>query len=109
MAHGFGELAEQFDDLCDVVVVFAVFATGLRVEEIVAGNKFEDLEISVGVVSRRSGELTIDAILQISVLAPHRAPRITSGDRYCRVWISLVKWWPTQHALPRSAIFTDIV
>ena len=34
---------------------------------------------------------------------------MTSGERYCRVWISLVKWWLTQQALPRSAIFTDIV
>ncbi len=49
------------------------------------------------------------AILQTSVLAPHLEPRITSGERYCRVWISFVKWWPTQQAFPRSAIFTDIV
>ena len=46
------------------------------------------------------------AMLQTSVLAPHLAPRITSGDRYCLVWMSLVKWWFTQHALPRSAILT---
>ena len=45
-------------------------------------------------------------MLQTSVLAPHLAPRITSGDRYCLVWMSLVKWWFTQHALPRSAILT---
>ena len=52
---------------------------------------------------------TIADILQTSVLAPHFAPRITSGERYCRVWISFVKWWPTQQAFPRSAILTDIV
>lgn len=52
---------------------------------------------------------TIAAILQTSVLAPHLLPRITSGDLYCLVWMSLVKWWPTQHALPRSAILTEIV
>jgi len=46
------------------------------------------------------------AMLHTSVLAPHFAPRITSGDRYCRVWMSFVKWWFTQHALPRSAILT---
>ena len=51
---------------------------------------------------------TIAAILQTSVLAPHFAPRMTSGERYWRVWMSLVKWCPTQHALPRSAIFTEI-
>lgn len=51
---------------------------------------------------------TIAAILQTSVLAPHLAPRMTSGERYCRVWISLVKWWLTQHAFPRSAILTLI-
>ena len=49
------------------------------------------------------------AILQTSVLAPHLPPRMTSGDRYCRVWMSLVKWWPTQHALPRSAILTEMI
>lgn len=47
-------------------------------------------------------------MLQTSVLAPHLAPRITSGDRYCRVWMSLVKWWLTQQAFPRSAILTEI-
>lgn len=53
--------------------------------------------------------LTIAAILQTSVLAPHFAPRITSGDRYCLVWISLVKWCDTQHALPKSAILTLMI
>lgn len=49
------------------------------------------------------------AILQTSVLAPHFAPRMTSGERYWRVWMSLVKWWLTQQALPRSAILTLIM
>lgn len=49
------------------------------------------------------------AILQTSVLAPHLAPRMTSGDRYCLVWMSLVKWWLTQQALPRSAILTLMI
>lgn len=43
--HGFGEGAEKLDDLCDVVVVFAVFGAGLRVEEVVAGYKLEYLVI----------------------------------------------------------------
>mmetsp|Transcript_43036 Transcript_43036/g.107081 ORF Transcript_43036/g.107081 Transcript_43036/m.107081 type:complete len:253 (+) Transcript_43036:692-1450(+) len=30
------------------------------------------------------------------------APMITSGQRYCRVCTSSVKWWWRQHALPRS-------
>lgn len=42
-AERFGELAEEFDDLCDVVVVFAVFGAGLGVEEVVACDKLEDL------------------------------------------------------------------
>lgn len=54
-------------------------------------------------------ELTIAAILQTSVLAPHFAPRITSGLLYCLVWISSVKWWFVQQAFPRSAILTEIV
>jgi hypothetical protein len=33
---------------------------------------------------------------------------MTSGERYCLVWISFVKWWLTQHAFPRSAILTLI-
>ena len=48
------------------------------------------------------------AMLHTSVLAPHLVPKITSGDRYCRVWMSLVKWCPTQQALPRSAILTEM-
>lgn len=51
---------------------------------------------------------TMAAMLQMSVLAPHLAPRMTSGERYCRVWMSFVKWWLTQQALPRSAILTEI-
>jgi hypothetical protein len=68
---------------------------------------------------------TTHAVLQISALGPHRAPRRTSGQRYCRVWMSSVKWCSTQVApskldyarrvrekrrspLPRSAIFTVI-
>lgn len=58
---------------------------------------------------RTGGKHTMQAMLQISVLAPHFAPRITSGERYCRVWMSLVKWWPTQQAFPRSAIFTEMI
>jgi len=42
-AEVLGESAEQLDDLRDVVVVFAVFRTGLRVEEVVAGDEFEGL------------------------------------------------------------------
>lgn len=53
--------------------------------------------------------LTIHDMLHTSVLAPHFAPRMTSGDLYCLVWISFVKWWLTQHALPRSAILTEMV
>lgn len=52
------------------------------------------------------GFRTIAAMLQTSVLAPHLAPSMTSGDRYCLVWMSFVKWWLTQQALPKSAIFT---
>ena len=81
-----------------MIVVFAVFGAGLWVEEVVTCDQFEYLEI--GKLARLcmakslvdQDRLTIAAILQTSVLAPHLAPRITSGDRYCRVWISFVKW-----------------
>ena len=39
-----GKGAEEFDDLRNVVVVFAVFGARLRVEEVVAGDEFEDLK-----------------------------------------------------------------
>jgi hypothetical protein len=42
-AKGFGESAEELDDLRDVVVIFAVFGAGLRVEEVVACDEFEGL------------------------------------------------------------------
>jgi hypothetical protein len=42
-AERFGKRAEQLDDLCNVVVVFAVLGAGLRVEEIVACDKLESL------------------------------------------------------------------
>jgi hypothetical protein len=45
-AQGFGERAEELDDLGYVVVVFAVFGAGLGVEEVVAGYEFEDLRIT---------------------------------------------------------------
>ena len=95
--EGSGEDAEKFDDLGDVVVVFAVLGAGLWVEEVVTCDQFEDLEIRES--ARHASQLALDqirhtiaAILQTSVLAPHLAPRITSGDRYCRVWMSFVKW-----------------
>lgn len=50
-AQGFGESAEQLDDLCDVVVVFAIFGAGLGVEEVVACDEFEGLS---RIVSRLS-------------------------------------------------------
>lgn len=43
LCQGAGEGAEQLNDLRDVVVVFAVFGAGLRVEEVVAGDELEDL------------------------------------------------------------------
>ena len=41
--EGAGEFAQEFNDLGDVVVVFAVFGAGLGVEEVVACDEFEDL------------------------------------------------------------------
>ena len=41
----------------------------------------------------------MQATLQISALVPHRAPRMTSGHRYCLVWISSVKWCSTHVAV----------
>lgn len=74
-----------------VIVIFAVFRAGLRVEQIVACDKLEYLQAYVlAMETQRDGLaksqiLTIAAILQTSVLAPHFAPSITSGDLYCLV------------------------
>lgn len=110
-----GERAQQLDNLRNVVVVLAVLCTGLGIEEVVAGDELEYLEERLGQGQGSGGTRdarrephTMAAMLQTSVLAPHLDPRITSGERYCLVWISLVKWWLTQHALPRSAILTLI-
>jgi hypothetical protein len=45
-AERFGERAKQFDDLRDVVVVFAVLSAGLGIEKVVAGDEFKDLDTS---------------------------------------------------------------
>ena len=37
------EGAEELDDLGDVVVIFAIFGAGLRIEEIIACYQFENL------------------------------------------------------------------
>jgi hypothetical protein len=89
-----GEGPEQLDDLRDMIVIFAVFGARLWVEEIVSGDEFEDLRGRVSGDRDRGGRflrLTMHAILHTSVLAPHFAPKMTSGERYCLVWMSLVK------------------
>ena len=50
-AQRFGERAQQLDDLCYVIVVFAVLCAGLRVEEVVACDKFEGLGDAVSMFS----------------------------------------------------------
>jgi hypothetical protein len=42
----FGKGAEEFDDLRDVVIVFAILGAGLGIEEVVACDEFEDLRIT---------------------------------------------------------------
>ena len=37
------ERTEQLDDLGNVIIVFAVFCTGLRVKEVVTCDEFKDL------------------------------------------------------------------
>lgn len=49
------ERAEQFDYLRNVIVVFPVFGAGLRVEEVVARDEFENLDYEV---SKRTGGAT---------------------------------------------------
>lgn len=91
LAERLGEGAEELDDLRNVIVVFAVLGPRLRIEEVVTGDKLENLLLLATLRNGTLSRQTIAAMLQTSVLAPHFAPRITSGERYCRVWISLVK------------------
>jgi hypothetical protein len=37
--------------------------------------------------------LTMQAVLQMSAGVPYPAPKSTSRQRYCLVWMSSVKWW----------------
>jgi hypothetical protein len=37
-------------------------------------------------------KLTRQAALQLSTDGPQLVPRMISGQRYCLVWISFVKW-----------------
>ena len=41
--EGLGERTQKFYDLGDVVVVFAVFCSGLRIKQVVASDEFKDL------------------------------------------------------------------
>jgi hypothetical protein len=79
---GFGKGTQKLDDLSDVIIILAIFGAGLRIKEVIASNEFEDLKSSDKISGEESEEVTIAAILQTSVLAPHLAPRMTSGERY---------------------------
>ena len=50
-AQRFGEGAQQLDDLCYVIIVFAVLCARLRVEEVVACDKFEGLGNGISMFS----------------------------------------------------------
>jgi hypothetical protein len=95
-----------------VVVVLAIPGSGCWVEQVITSrDQLEDLEHKI--VSHRpiGGDigtgLTTHATLHISALVPHFAPSITSGQRYCRVWISSVKWCSVQVANNKSARSDD--
>lgn len=97
-----GERTEQLNNLGNVVIVFTVLSAGLGIKKVIAGNEFKNLKgqqrftknkyASERVTGERKQDerfairgLTMAAMLQTSVLAPHLAPRITSGDLYCLV------------------------
>ena len=42
-SHGLGERTEQFDDLRNVVIIFAVLRPRLRIEQVIARDQFKDL------------------------------------------------------------------
>lgn len=47
-----GERTQELDDLCDVIIVFAVFGAGLGVKEIVACDEFKNLYTCTKLVAR---------------------------------------------------------
>jgi hypothetical protein len=93
----FGYLAHQFYNLRDVVVVFAVLRSGSRFKQaITICDQLKHLENKIvnnrSIVGDVGTGLTTHATLHISALIPHFAPRITSRQWYCCVWISSMKW-----------------
>lgn len=44
----------------------------------------------------------------ISAVKLYLDPKRTSGPLYCRVCISVAKWWCSQQAFPKSAILTFV-
>jgi hypothetical protein len=113
------ERAHELDNLGNMIVVLVVPSSGMGVEEIIAREELKELRRKARSASslplppshpfpgeNESEERTIADALQISTLVPHLAPKMASGERYCLVWISFVKWRSIQLALPRSAILT---
>lgn len=54
-----------------------------------------------------SSSKSMHASDHMSAVSFYSTPMITSGERYCLVCISSVKWWWWKQALPRSAITTS--
>lgn len=50
-AKRFGKRAKKLDDLSDVIVVFAIFRSGLGIEKIVASDQLKNLLILMSVLS----------------------------------------------------------
>lgn len=51
-----------------------------------------------------SSSKTMQPKEKTSAEGPYSLPTITSGERYCLVWMLLVKCLSTQHAFPKSTI-----
>lgn len=76
-AQRFGEGTQQLDDLCYVVVIFAVLCARLRVEEVVACDKFEGLKNVVSVLSCRRSSIKTE--ISNSTHHSSHTPNIRTG------------------------------
>ena len=89
-----------------MVVVLAIPGSGSRVEQVITD--LEHKKVNNRQIRGDAGTgLTTHATLHISALVPHFETSITSGQRYCRVWISSMKWCSVQVANKKSAQSDD--
>ena len=83
-----GEVAQQFNDLCHMIIILGEeFSLTLRVKQVLCSQQLKDLrmkKINQNMFQdEKTALLTTQATLQISTFASQsRRPSIASGERY---------------------------